>query len=113
MTRLAASAKVSLKNILFLTDFSEPSEAALPFAVAVARHYGAKVYALNVIVPTSYVYTTPELAPTMFEAEEENAKSSINPCNPASAASTRKLSSSAASMCGPQSSKLSKSTKWI
>lgn len=78
MTLVAAGAKISLKNILFLTDFSEPSEAALPFAVAVARHYGAKVYVLNVVVPATYVYTTPELAATMIEAAEENAKSSMN-----------------------------------
>ncbi len=78
MTLVAAGPKISLKNILFLTDFSEPSEAALPFAVAIARHYGAKVYALNVVVPATYTYTTPELASTMIEAEEENAKLSMN-----------------------------------
>ena len=78
MTPLAAEPKIALKNILFLTDFSEPSEAALPFAVAVARHYGAKVYALNVVLPAAFTYTTPELATTMIEAEEENAKLSMN-----------------------------------
>ncbi len=78
MTVLASSTKISLKNILFLTDFSEPSEAALPFAVAIARNYGAKVYALNIILPAAYAFTTPDLAVTMIEAEEENAKSSMN-----------------------------------
>ncbi len=76
--RISAQQTISLKNILFLTDFSEPSEAALPFAVAVARHYGAKIYALNVVVPATFTYTTPELASTMIEAEEENAKLSMN-----------------------------------
>ena len=32
-----ASTRITLKNILYLTDFSEPSEAALPFAAAIAR----------------------------------------------------------------------------
>jgi nucleotide-binding universal stress UspA family protein len=40
-----------LKNVLYLTDFSGPSEAALPFAVAIARGYGATVHALHVLTP--------------------------------------------------------------
>jgi nucleotide-binding universal stress UspA family protein len=76
--KISAGPKIALKNILFLTDFSEPSEAALPFAAAVARHYGAKVYALNVVVPAAYVSTSPDLASTMIEAVEENAKLSMN-----------------------------------
>lgn len=78
MTLVAAGPTISLKNILFLTDFSEPSEAAMPFALAVARHYGATVYALNVVVPAAFAYTSPELARTMIEAQEENAKLSMN-----------------------------------
>jgi len=69
-----AGARVTLKNILFLTDFSEPSEAALPFAAAVAREYGAKVYAYHALIPAAYVYTTPELVQTGIEAQEEAAE---------------------------------------
>lgn len=43
---------LTLKNILFLSDFSESSEAALPFAIAMARNYGASVHALHVLTPT-------------------------------------------------------------
>ena len=60
MKTVEASTRVTLKNILFLTDFSEPSEAALPFAVAIAREYGAKVHALHVLTPAPYVYSTPD-----------------------------------------------------
>lgn len=74
MTTVASSSKISLKNILFLTDFSEPSEAALPFAAAIARRYSARIYALNVFWPAPYVYTTPELTAAAIEAEEEGAK---------------------------------------
>lgn len=74
MTIAASSSKISLKNILFLTDFSEPSKAALPFAAGIARKYGAKVYALNIFMLAPYVYTTPELTAAAIEAEEENAK---------------------------------------
>jgi nucleotide-binding universal stress UspA family protein len=44
-------ARVSLKNILFPTDFSPASSAALPFALALARVYGATVLLTHVIPP--------------------------------------------------------------
>jgi nucleotide-binding universal stress UspA family protein len=74
MTPVASDLTISLKNILFLTDFSEPSEAALPFASAIARRYNARIYALNVFWPAPYVYTTPEVTAAAIEAEEEGAK---------------------------------------
>ncbi|MGA3294782.1 MAG: universal stress protein [Candidatus Acidiferrales bacterium] len=72
-----AGARVTLNNILYLTDFSEPSEAALPFAAAVAREYGAKVYSFHVLIPASYVYTTPELTAAGIEAQEEAAQQNM------------------------------------
>ena len=42
-----------LKNILVPTDFSEHSRAALTYAIAVAKHFGAKVTLMNVIHPQS------------------------------------------------------------
>jgi len=77
MPPVESSARISLKNILYLTDFSEPSEAALPFVSAIARGYGARVYALHVFMPASYVYTTPALTIAAIEAEEESAKASM------------------------------------
>ena len=74
MSVVELTSRIALKNILFLTDFSEPSEAALPFAVAIARGYRAKVYTLNAFMPAPYVYTTPELSAAAIEVEEENAK---------------------------------------
>jgi nucleotide-binding universal stress UspA family protein len=73
MSVVELSSRIALKNILFLTDFSEPSEAALPFAVAIARGYRAKVYTLNAFIPAPYVYA-PELSAAAIEVEEENAK---------------------------------------
>ncbi|HEX4002555.1 MAG TPA: universal stress protein [Candidatus Acidoferrales bacterium] len=72
-----AGARVTLNNILYLTDFSEPSEAALPFAAAVAREYGAKVFAYHVLIPAAYVYTAPELATVGLEAQEEVAEQNM------------------------------------
>ena len=78
MTKLTeAGARITLNNILYLTDFSEPSEAALPFAAAVAREYGAKVYAYHALIPAAYVYTTPELVQSGIEAQEEAAEVSM------------------------------------
>jgi nucleotide-binding universal stress UspA family protein len=69
----SAAARISLKKVLYLTDFSEPSEAALPFAAAVAREYAAKVYAFHVMTPSPLMYTTPETTVATMEAQEEAA----------------------------------------
>jgi nucleotide-binding universal stress UspA family protein len=66
--------RVTLKNILFLTDFSEPSEAALPFAVAIAREFGATIHALHILVPSPYIYTSPGTSSISIAAEEDNAQ---------------------------------------
>jgi len=68
-----SATRILLKNILFLTDFSEPSEVALPFAMAIAREYGAAVHALHVLVPEAFMYTSPEATIVSLEAQEESA----------------------------------------
>ncbi len=40
---------MEIKKILFATDFSEGSGVALPYAVDLAKHYGAKLYLCHVI----------------------------------------------------------------
>ena len=77
MPATETKAAVKVKNILYLTDFSEPSEAALPFATTLGRGYGAKVHALHVLVPVAYTYTTPGLTALAIEAEEENAQAEM------------------------------------
>ena len=50
--RTQVSPKVTrFDNILFATDFSNQSNAALPFALSIARKYGSKVIAAHVITP--------------------------------------------------------------
>jgi nucleotide-binding universal stress UspA family protein len=49
MTTIQATTKISLRNILFATDFSEHSAAALPYAISLAEKYGAKILAAHVI----------------------------------------------------------------
>ena len=77
MPATQTKAAVKVKNILYLTDFSEPSEAALPFATTLGRGYGAKVHALHVLLPVAYTYTTPGLTTLAIEAEEENAQAEM------------------------------------
>lgn len=71
------STLVKVKNILYLTDFSQPSEAALPFATMLGRGYGARVHALHVLIPTPYVYMTPGLTTAAIEAAEETAQAEM------------------------------------
>ena len=74
MIKAQASKRVSLKNILFLTDFSGPSAAALPFAFSIARSYGSTVHALNVLLPSPYNYMSPETATILLDDQEVLAK---------------------------------------
>lgn len=43
--------RLSLKNILFPTDFSEPSQAALPFAQSLAKLYGSTILVAHSVPP--------------------------------------------------------------
>ncbi len=78
MQTLPVSKRIMLKNILFLTDFSEPSVTALPFAAMIARAYGAKVTALHALVPSVYTYMTPEMAASLLDAEADVAKTEMS-----------------------------------
>jgi nucleotide-binding universal stress UspA family protein len=66
-----ARTRVSLKNILFATDYSPAANAALPYVIGIARRYGSMVYAVH--VRTSEVYGTapPESWPALAEAAEK------------------------------------------
>lgn len=39
----------SVENVLFATDFSPVSEAALPYAAAICRHFGSKLHVVHVL----------------------------------------------------------------
>src|SRR5690348_10920243 len=58
---------VRLKNLLFATDFSAASRAALPFVTALARRYNAKLYLAHVLMPESYPLLPPEAMADAFE----------------------------------------------
>ena len=77
MATIQAGKRITLENILYLTDFSEPSEAALPFAAAIAREYEAKVYALHVLTSAPVAFAAPESVGAVLEGQEESAKAQI------------------------------------
>lgn len=77
MKKAQVDKRIGLKNILFLTDFSEPSAVALPFATAIARTYGSVLHALHVLLPSPYTYMTPEMSATLLDDQENMAKSEM------------------------------------
>ena len=66
MRAVQAPTQVAFKDILFLTDFSKSSEAALPFAIAIARNFDGTIHVLHVLTPV-----IPESCPAAITADEE------------------------------------------
>jgi len=58
-TTAAVQSQVSLKNILYATDFSRFSEAALPFALSMAREHGSKIFAVHIVSLSLFTNTSP------------------------------------------------------
>jgi nucleotide-binding universal stress UspA family protein len=65
--------RANIRNILYLTDFSDYSKAALPFAVALAKLDGATIHALHVLTPV-----IPESCTEAIEADEKLAESEMH-----------------------------------
>jgi|SRR5579875_2751393 len=56
----ASVAMIRMANILFTTDFSPASLAALPQAIAVARRYESKIFLAHIVMPQPYPLVSPE-----------------------------------------------------
>ena len=79
MTTLTRSgAQIALKNILFATDFEISASRALPFAVALAKRYGAKLYAVHVIPPEAYALASAESFARVLAEAADFGKYSLN-----------------------------------
>jgi nucleotide-binding universal stress UspA family protein len=59
---------IGIKKILYLTDFSGPSQVALPVAIELARQYSGSIEAVHVLTPM-----IPETCPEAVQADEELA----------------------------------------
>jgi nucleotide-binding universal stress UspA family protein len=66
--------RISIKNILFATDLSPSSYAALPFAAEFARLYGAKVWGFHVYSPKVYPVPPSLTVPAPGEGPQEVAQ---------------------------------------
>ena len=71
MKTLEAGKRIALKNILFATDFSPLSNAALPYALSVARRYGATLHVAHVMPTESELLL---MSPENWRAVEEEDK---------------------------------------
>jgi nucleotide-binding universal stress UspA family protein len=74
MTTVAAEKRISLKSILYATDFSPSALAALPYVRGLAHRYGSRVHVLHVRPPANYAFVTPDMVPRVREIEEQLAK---------------------------------------
>ena len=74
MQAVQEGARISLKNILFATDFSQAADAAAPIAVQIARNYGAKVYGVHVGPFDNYAAQAPGVWSAMAQMAEKETK---------------------------------------
>jgi len=63
MSTVQQAVRISLKNILFPTDFSAASNAALPFALALARVYGSTIVIAHVLPAEPHLQVTLDRLP--------------------------------------------------
>ena len=78
MKTLECSTAISFKNILFLTDFSPASETAFTYAVAFARHFGARVYPAHAVVPPFLTEAEAPVAIELLKQTEEDRRIQLN-----------------------------------
>jgi nucleotide-binding universal stress UspA family protein len=74
MQALQTVNKISFKNILFLTDFSEASKTAMAYATGVARHYNAQLYAGHSCDP---VILTETAGTNILQEVEDNSRARL------------------------------------
>jgi len=72
--------EVSIKNILYATDFSAASEAALPYVAGLSRLYGSTVHVVHALPKTSFVRPgaiDPELIASIYPEAYSDAQKNI------------------------------------
>ena len=74
MNTLDSGTRISLRRILWATDFSACSEAALQYALAFSRRYGSHLYLAHVVRPESFEFVVPEAVNAMLEEARRGAE---------------------------------------
>jgi nucleotide-binding universal stress UspA family protein len=72
-----AEKRVSLTRIMVMTDFSDVSDLALQYALAIARRYDARIYLTHIISPDSYQLAEPGLAEITYQKLRQAAEQGI------------------------------------
>jgi nucleotide-binding universal stress UspA family protein len=62
--------RVAFREILFATDLSTAAEKALPYAMEIARRYGAMLHVVHTIAPARYPYAPVAAWPALEEEEQ-------------------------------------------
>ena len=79
MHTVEAGRRIVLKNILFATDFSPCSNAALPYALSVGRRYGATLHAAHVrSTHGEMLMMSPECWPALIDEEDAKVESYLD-----------------------------------
>jgi nucleotide-binding universal stress UspA family protein len=76
MAIVEAMTQLSIKNILYATDFSESSRAALPYAVAIARRFESTVHVVHAVTPVMMVLPF-EPFPTDYRSPAEKQMATL------------------------------------
>ena len=69
--------EIAINRILYATDFSEASLAALPLVSTIARRYGSHVFVANVWTPLPYTMVSPEAAGALQNKDERETRSKV------------------------------------
>ena len=69
--------RIALQNILFTTDFSSTAEAALPYALSIARCYGSKIFVTHCVHPGAVVGIPMEPAAVDLNFNWQDAQSKM------------------------------------
>jgi nucleotide-binding universal stress UspA family protein len=77
MTPLDPKSRVAPKKIMLATDFSPASEAVLPYALTIARHYSSELFVAHVICPEFADLIAPERAPTIRQEARQIAQQNM------------------------------------
>ena len=73
MSAIASAVAPRLKSVLVATDFSEASQKPLRHALAIARHYGAKIYLAHVVSSLGFTLAGANALNAATEAAKRDA----------------------------------------
>jgi nucleotide-binding universal stress UspA family protein len=70
----STAAPAAIHNILFATDFSSTAEAALPFALALAKRFGAALFVTHILPPEPRYELAIGPSPDAINADKQEAQ---------------------------------------